>query len=101
MVPPEDSSDLRRRFGRRAGRTSGPGSQWAAAPAGSPVPARLRTVEARCWQCRSKVRAIIGVLVDPTLTSDKHGFLPFDAVGPQLAPPLGGRTAGARALARG
>src|SRR6476620_1340972 len=85
MVPPEDSSDSRRRFGRRSGRASGPGPQWPPAAAGSPVPGRLLTVEDRCWQCRSKVRAIIGVRVDATLTSDKNCLLPFDAVVSQLA----------------
>ena len=98
MVPPQDSSDSRRRFGRRSGRAPGPGPQWPAAAAGSPVPGRLLTVEDRCWQCRSKVRAIVGVLVDPTLTSDKHGFLPFDAVGPQLAAALEPRTLAARRI---
>ena len=98
MVPPEDSTDPRRRFGRRSGRASGPGSQWPAAAAGSPVAGRLLTVEDRCWQCRSKVRAIVGVLVDPALTGDRHGFLPFDAVGPQLADALDARTLAARRI---
>jgi hypothetical protein len=90
--------DSRRRFGRRTARTSsGAAPQWPA-PAGSPVPARLLTVEDRCWQCRSKVRAIVGVLVDPALTSDKHGFLPFDAVGPQLAAALDVRNLHARRI---
>ena len=98
MVPPDDSVDPRRRFGRRAGRASGGSTPaWTAAP-GSPVPSRLLTVEDRCWQCRSKVRAIVGVLVDPALTSDKNGFLPFDAVGPQLAAALDPRTLAARRI---
>ena len=98
MVPPEDTSDARRRFGRRSGRTSGPGPQWPAAGVAAPVPGRLLTVEDRCWQCRSKVRAIVGVRVDPALTSDKNGFLPFDAVGPQLAAALDARTLSARRI---
>jgi hypothetical protein len=101
MVPPEDSMDSRRRFGRRpvrpeSGRPGPPGEAWA--PQGSPVPGRLLTVEDRCWQCRSKVRAIVGVLVDQQLTSDKHGFLPFDAVGHQLAAALDQRTLAARRI---
>ena len=98
MVPPDDSVDPRRRFGRRSGRApSTPAPAWPAA-AGAPVPSRLLTVEDHCWQCRSKVRAIVGVLVDPTLTSDKNGFLPFDAVGPQLADVLDARALAARRI---
>src|SRR5918911_1730093 len=98
MVPPEDSSDTRRRFGRRSGRTSGPGAQWPAPGVSTPVPGRLLTVEDRCWQCRSKVRAIVGVLVDPALTGDRHGFLPFDALAPQLVAALDERTRAARRI---
>src|SRR3954467_8954954 len=113
MVPTEDTMDPRRRFGRRSGRTS-TGSPpdppppprpppprpppARPAPAGSPVPGRLLTVEDRCWQCRSKVRAIVGVLVDPALTTDKHGFVPFEAVAPQLASALDSRTLAARRI---
>ena len=75
-----------------------PDSGWTRRRAGSPVPGRVLTVEDRCWQCRSKVRAIVGVLVDPTMTSDRHGFLPFDAVGPQLAAALDARTLAARRI---
>src|SRR3954464_13171623 len=98
MVPTEDTMDPRRRFGRRSARaTSGETPNWPAA-AGAPVPGRLRPVEDRCWQCRSKVRAIVGVLVDPALTSDRNGFLPFDAVAPQLAAALDDRTLAARRI---
>src|SRR3954451_21376804 len=99
MVPPEDTMDPRRRFGRRPARPSTGATPAWPAPAGSPVPSRLLTVEDRCWQCRSKVRAIVGVLVDPRLTTDKHGFLPFDAVGQQLAAALDQRTLAARRIA--
>jgi len=98
MVPPEDNPDNRGRFGRRGARASGPDSVWNQAPAGSPVPGRILTVEDRCWQCRSKVRAIVGVLVDPALTGDRDGFLAFDAVGPQLADALDARTLAARRI---
>src|SRR4051794_1945227 len=98
MVPTEDTMDPRRRFGRRSGRTSTGSTPDRPAPAGSPVPGRLLTVEDRCWQCRSKIRAIVGVLVDPALTNDKDGFLPFDAVGPQLAAALDARTLSARRI---
>ena len=75
-----------------------PGSTCMPAGAASPVPARVLTVEDRCWQCRSKVRAIVGVLVDPSLTSDRNGFLPFDAVAPQLASVLDARALAARRI---
>jgi hypothetical protein len=98
MVPPEDSIDPRRRFGRRQSRASDARSPAWPAASSSPVPSRLLTVEDRCWQCRSKVRAIVGVIVDPSLTSDRNGFLPFDAVGPQLAAALDARALSARRI---
>jgi hypothetical protein len=102
MVAPEDSADSIRRRGRRSSRgataTGHPGrGAWPAAHS-APVPARLLTVEDRCWQCRSKVRAIVGVLVDPHLTSHRDGFLPFDAVGQQLASTLERRSLSARRI---
>lgn len=98
MVPPMDSVDPRRRFGRRPARGSnGAGPEWPRALA-TPVSGRLLTVEDRCWQCRSKVRAIVGVLVDPQLTSDRNGFLSFDAVGEQLAEAIDRRTLAARRI---
>src|SRR3954466_10965314 len=98
MAPPDDSADPRRRFGRRSGRVPGPATPAWPGAQGGPVPGRLLTVEDRCWQCRSKVRAIVGVLVDPQLTSDRDGLLPFDAVGPQLADALDRRTLAARRI---
>jgi hypothetical protein len=94
MVPPEDSVDARRRFGRRPPRASGPRPAWPSS--GEPVPGRLLTVEDRCWQCRSKVRAIVGVLVDPARTSDRHGFLPFDDIAAQLGAAVDLRALAAR-----
>ena len=102
MVPPEDSQGPGRRFGIRAARSTGSTGSTASPPwpvvQASPVPGRLLTVEDRCWQCRSKVRAIVGVLVDPQLTNDKDGFLPFDALGQQLASALDRRTLSARRI---
>ncbi len=49
------------------------------------VGARVATVEDRCWQCRSKVRAIVGVILDPEVAPEGGAFLPFDEVVPQLA----------------
>ncbi|MEA2246368.1 MAG: hypothetical protein QOH46_897 [Solirubrobacteraceae bacterium] len=98
MVPPEHTGDPRRRFGRRSARGSaGAGPTWPG-PHGTPISGRLVTVEDHCWQCRSKVRAIVGVTVDPQLTTDKNGFLSFDAVGEQLAAALDRRTLAARRI---
>ena len=98
MVPPQDDLDPRRRFGLRSTRGSGGGRPGGPAPHGKPVTARLLTVEDRCWQCRSKVRGIVGVSVAPELTSDRTGFLPFDAIAGQLADALDSRTLGARRI---
>jgi hypothetical protein len=59
--------------GRSGGRPrleSSQGSQHA-----DRVRARVAAITDACWQCRSKVRAIVGVLVDPGLTEDRSGFL--------------------------
>jgi hypothetical protein len=49
------------------------------------VQARLAAVTDCCWQCRTKVRGVVGVLVDPAHTADGTGFLPFDEVADVLA----------------
>jgi hypothetical protein len=98
MSPPEDSADPRRRFALRYGRPSGGDRPKRKASQDTPADGRLLTVEDRCWQCRSKVRAIVGVSVDPATTSDGKGFLPFDAVGGQLARAVDRRTLAARRI---
>ena len=98
MVPTEDMVDSRPHTRRRPTGTPRVVPPAWPAEAGSPVAGRLLTVEDRCWRCRSKVRAIVGVLVDPQLTSDKDGFLPFDAVAQQLAEALDPRTLAARRI---
>ncbi len=98
MARSHDSGDQRRRFSRRSAQAlGGSRAEWPS-DARHPVGARLLTVEDRCWQCRSKVRAIVGVVVDPSLTTDRHGFLPFEAVGPQLAAALDPRALAARRI---
>jgi hypothetical protein len=49
------------------------------------VHARLAVVTDRCWQCRTKVRGVVGVLIDPASTPDGTGFLRFEEVGELLA----------------
>ena len=89
-------------FPRRRGGAARPrpSTRWSvpSTPSDGSVRARVAAVTDRCWQCRTKVRAIVGVLVDPALTSDKNGFLPFDAVAPQLAAALDERTLAARRI---
>jgi hypothetical protein len=48
-----------------------------AAPITGPLVARARVaaVTDTCWCCRQKVRAIVGVLVEPQYTADGSGFI--------------------------
>ena len=62
------------------------------------VRARLAALTDRCWQCRTKVRGIVGVLVDPARTPDSTGFLPFDDVAEMLADRLDPRTLAGRRI---
>ncbi len=62
--------------------------------------ARLAAVTDRCWQCRTKVRGIVGVLVDPANTPDRTGFLPFDDVAGLLADRLDVRALERRRIGR-
>jgi hypothetical protein len=69
--------------------------------AGEPaIRARLAALTDRCWQCRTKVRGIVGVLVDPTVTPDGTGFLAFDDVSEMLAERLDPRGLAARRIGR-
>jgi hypothetical protein len=76
------------RQGRSGGRpASGPNRQpgWQGQDT---VRARVAAITDRCDQCRSKVRGIVGVLVDPARTPDGTGFIPFDEVAGVLAETL-------------
>jgi hypothetical protein len=79
-------------------------SRERAAPAHDPnqpvVRARLAALTDRCWQCRTKVRGIVGVLVDPARTPDGTGFLPFDDVAQMLADRLDPRALAGRRIGR-
>ena len=69
------------------------------APVNGPtVRARVAAVTDRCWQCRTKVRAVVGVLVEPERTSDGSGFVPFDLVAAELAAALQPRALAARGV---
>lgn len=54
------------------------------APTGA-VRARVAAVTDTCWCCRQKVRAIVGVIVDPRHTADGSGFIPLETVDRTLA----------------
>jgi hypothetical protein len=64
------------------------------------IRARLAALTDRCWQCRGKVRGIVGVLVDPTVTPDGTGFLPFDEVSEMLADRLDSRVLAGRRIGK-
>ncbi len=46
--------------------------------------ARVAAVTDTCWCCRQKVRAIVGVLVEPEHTPDGSGFIPLEQVDEDL-----------------
>jgi hypothetical protein len=60
--------------------------------------ARVAAVTDTCWCCRSKVRAVVGVIVEPELTSDGSGFLPLEMVDEQLIRELDERTLSRRGI---
>ena len=60
--------------------------------------ARVAAVTDTCWCCRSKVRAIVGVIVEPEMTSDGSGFLPLETVDQQLIGVLDERTLSRRGI---
>jgi hypothetical protein len=67
-------------------------------PSESVVRARLAAVTDRCWQCRTKVRGVVGVLVDPARTPDGTGFLRFDEVAELLADRVDSRALAGRRI---
>jgi hypothetical protein len=77
-----------------------PGTRWSVpqAPSAGIVRARVLAVTDRCWQCRAKVRAVVGALVDPAQSPDGTGFLPLDEVARELTETLDPRTLAARRI---
>ena len=61
----------------------------------SVVRARLLAITDRCWNCRAKVRGVIGVLVD---TSEGSSFVSFTEVADALARSTDSRTLAARGI---
>ena len=60
--------------------------------------ARVLAVTDRCWQCRTKVRAVVGVLVDPAHSPDGSGFLPLEAVADHLVESIDPRVLSGRRI---
>jgi hypothetical protein len=85
---------------RPTGGRGRPSAAWSSPPVASDatVRARVAAVTDRCWQCRTKVRAIVGLLVDPSLTRDRTGFVPLDEVAGGLADALDDRTLAGRRI---
>jgi hypothetical protein len=67
---------------------------------GAGLRARLAGVTDHCWRCRTKVRAVVGVLVDPAETPDGSGFVALDQVADALASALDPRALAARGVGR-
>ena len=104
MSSPGDTSGAPRARLTLIGGSGNPAPRERNAPsrdAGEPVVrARVAAITDRCWQCRTKVRGIVGVLVDPARTPDSTGFLPFDDVSEMLADRLDPRALGGRRIGR-
>jgi hypothetical protein len=104
MSSPGDTSGVPRRRLTLIGGSGAGAPRERGAPsrdAGEPVVrARLAAITDRCWQCRTKVRGIVGVLVDPAKTPDGTGFLPFDDVAEMLADRLDPRVLAGRRIGR-
>jgi hypothetical protein len=89
MSPARDSDGQRRAHLTLLGGTGPSALRERAARIPDPnerlVRARLAAVTDRCWQCRTKVRGVVGVLVDPARTLDGTGFVRLDEVAELLA----------------
>jgi hypothetical protein len=81
---------------RRANRA--PQAQDGTPSLGHGTRARVAAVTDTCWCCRSKVRAIVGVIVEPEQTGDGSGFLPLEVVDEQLVNALDERTLSRRGI---
>ena len=81
---------------RRANRA--PQGQGATPALGDRTRARVAAVTDTCWCCRSKVRAIVGVIVEPEMTSDGSGFMPLEMVDEALVSALDERTLSRRGI---
>jgi hypothetical protein len=69
-------------------------------PAEPVVRARLAALTDRCDVCRTKVRGVVGVLIDPGRTPDGSGFLPFADIDELLVARLDPRALAGRRIGR-
>jgi hypothetical protein len=76
----------------RLAATPGTSQQHGASPL---TRARVLTMTERCWCCRSKVRGVVGVLVE---MSAGHRFVPFEDIAETLASSADPRTLAARGI---
>ena len=76
----------------RLAATPGTSQQHDASPL---TQARLLTMTERCWCCRSKVRGVVGVLVE---MSAGRRFVPFEDIAETLASSADPRTLAARGI---
>lgn len=83
---------------RRASRDAAQVHAAAQATPAQTTRARVAAVTDTCWCCRSKVRAVVGVIVEPELTEDRSGFLPLDRVDATLVAALDSRTLARRGI---
>ena len=83
---------------RRASRDAAQAQAAAEAVPAQAARARVAAVTDICWCCRSKVRAVVGVIVEPELSGDGGGFLPLDRVDAALVAALDTRTLARRGI---
>jgi len=60
--------------------------------------ARVAAVTDTCWCCRQKVRAVVGVIVEPRHTPDGSGFIALEAIDERLAAALDTRQLSRRGI---
>jgi hypothetical protein len=85
---------------RRASPRTRPSTRWSvpSAPSAGSARARVLAITDHCWQCRTKLRAVVGVLVDPAHSPDGSGFLPLQDVADRLAETLDPRVLAGRRI---
>jgi hypothetical protein len=102
MSPARDTDGQRRAHLTLLGGTGRSATRERASRVADPnervVRARLAAVTDRCWQCRTKVRGVVGVLLDPARTLDGTGFLRFDEVAELLGDRLDARALAGRRI---
>jgi hypothetical protein len=59
---------------------------------------RVAAVTDECWRCRTKVRPIVGVLVEASVTPDGSGFLPLAEIDEALVAALDPRALAGRRI---